>query len=134
MQETVMDRRSSILILCTGNSCRSQMAEGFFREKAGDRFEVCSAGLDLAPRVNPGAVEAMKEIGIDISSQYPKLVDEYLGKKAFQYVIVVCSSAQANCPRIFPGMGERLYWPFEDPAAFTGSESETRQEFRRIRD
>jgi len=126
--------QQNILILCTGNSCRSQIAEGYFRELAGDRFNVYSAGLSPRQQVHPLAVKVMAEDGVDISGQKPKDLDLYLGKLAVSYLIIVCSRADESCPRVFPGMGQRLYWPFDDPDAFEGDEEATLNEFRRVRD
>lgn len=120
-----------VLVLCTGNSCRSQMAEGFFRHLGGERVEVFSAGL--SPKgVHPLAIKVMAEIGIDISKQTSNNLDEYLSLK-FDYLITVCDNAAANCP-VFPGEGKRLHWPFDDPASATGNDEEILAEFRRIRD
>jgi arsenate reductase (thioredoxin) len=113
-----MDARPNILFLCTGNSCRSQMAEGFLRELASDRFDAFSAGTDPAKRVHPLAVEVMAEKGIDISGNRPTDVGEYLGRMAVRHLIIVCAGANERCPRVFPGMLNRLFWPFDDPAAF----------------
>lgn len=129
-----MNDNPNILILCTGNSCRSQIAEGYLRHYAGDRFNVHSAGTEPAERVHPVAVKVMAEDGIDISGGRPKHVKEFLGRMGVRYLIIVCGDANETCPRIFPGMSERLYWPFDDPAAFKGSEQCTLDEFRRIRD
>jgi arsenate reductase len=129
-----MSELPKILVLCTGNSCRSQMMEGFLRKQVGDLFDIHSAGLRPAAQVHPLAVDVMNEIGIDLSDQHPKDVQVYLGRASFRYVIVVCDGAQRDCPRIFPGALERLYWPFDDPAAFRGSDDETQAEFRRVRD
>ena len=124
-----------ILVLCTGNSCRSQMAEGFFRrrlEEAGFReATVRSAGLE-PHGLNPRAVIVMKEAGIDISGQRSTSLEEYLSDE-FDFVITVCDNAAEHCP-VFPGKGERLHWPFEDPAGATGSESEILDKFREVRD
>ena len=120
-----------ILVLCTGNSCRSQMAEGFFRKFGGDSLEIFSAGLE--PRgVNPWAVRVMSETGIDISGHNSKHLNEFLSRQ-FDYVITVCDNAADRCPT-FPGDAVRLHWPFDDPAAVTGSEAEILDEFRRVRD
>jgi arsenate reductase len=121
-----------VLFLCTGNSARSQMAEGLLRHFAGDHFEVYSAGLDPKP-VNPYAIRVMHEIGLYISSHTSKDVMDYLGRVHMGTVITVCSNAEARCP-IFPFSTQRLYWPFEDPAAFVGTPEETLQKFRDIRD
>lgn len=123
--------KTKVLFLCTGNSARSQMAEALLRKLAGDRFEVHSAGLE--PNViNPYTVKVLQEIGIDTSAHYAKPLTTYLGKVHFGYMITVCSKAEERCP-IFPGMGVRLHWPFEDPAAFVGTEEETLQKFREVR-
>ncbi|MBL8849480.1 MAG: arsenate reductase ArsC [Planctomycetaceae bacterium] len=122
----------SILILCTGNSCRSQMAEGYLRALAGERFRVYSAGMTPKDRVHPLAVEVMAEDGVDISAQHPKDLSEFLGRMSVSYLIIVCSRADESCPSVFPGMGQRLYWPFDDPDAYTGDDP--RVEFRRVRD
>jgi len=120
-----------VLFLCTGNSVRSQMAEGLLREMAGDRFAVLSAGTHPAG-VNPLAIEAMQEIGIDISQQRSKNVKEFLGKP-IEYVVTVCDRAKETCP-IFPGTYKFLSWSVDDPAAATGTKEEKLEFFRRIRD
>lgn len=107
------------------------MAEGLLRHDAGDRFEVVSAGVDPS-EVRPLAIKAMKEIGIDISSQYSKSVDEFSGQH-FDYVITVCDHANQQCP-MFPGKTERIHWSIEDPAAAEGNEDERLQVFQRVRD
>ena len=117
--------KRSVLILCTGNSARSQMAEGLLRHEAGDRFEVFSAGTKPT-QVRPEAIQAMAEIGIDISTHRSKSVDEFVGQP-LDYVITVCSNANETCP-VFPGATSRLHWPFADPAP------EDTAAFRRIRD
>ncbi len=121
-----------VLFLCTGNSCRSQMAEVLLRKYAGDQFEVYSAGLEPKP-INPLTIKVMEEIGFDMSSQYSKPLTLYLGKVHFGYLITVCSNAEEKCP-IFPGMGTRMHWPFDNPAAFEGSEEEKLLKFREVRD
>jgi arsenate reductase len=122
-----------VLFLCTGNSARSQMAEAFLRKYAGDRFEAHSAGLE--PKgVNPFTIQAMQEVGIDISDQTSKGVDTYLGKVLFQYLITVCDDADKNCPTVWPGVNQRMHWSFEDPAAFEGTDDEKLAKFREIRD
>lgn len=120
-----------ILFLCTHNSCRSQMAEGLLRDMAGDKFEVYSAGVEPTS-VHPLAKKVMKEIGIDISGQQSKSVDEFLDKE-FDYVITVCDNARQTCP-FFPGNHELLHWSLEDPAIALGSEEERLLMFRKIRD
>jgi len=120
-----------VLILCTGNSARSQMAEGLLRHDAGDRFEVASAGTHPT-EVRPEAIAVMREIGIDLSGHRSKSVDDFAGQ-AFDYVITVCDNAKESCP-VFPATTKRIHWSIEDPAAFHASEELRRAEFRRIRD
>ena len=120
-----------ILFLCTGNSCRSQMGEGFMRHMAGNKFEVFSAGVEPT-QVNPYAIKVMAEAGIDISSHKSKSVDEFL-EQEFDYVITVCNHAKQICP-VFPGQYERIHWDIEDPADAKGSEQEKLAFFRKIRD
>lgn len=124
----------NILVLCTGNSCRSQIAEGYLRHYAGERFNVFSAGSDPALTVHPLAVEVMAEDGIDISAGRPRHLREFLGKSRVHFLIIVCDGANESCPRIWPGLNQRLFWPFDDPAAFQGSAENQLQEFRRVRD
>ena len=126
-----MPEKASILILCTANSARSQMAEGLLRHDAGDRFEVQSAG-SRATSVRPEAIAVMKEIGIDISSHRSKVVDELAGQ-AFDVVLTVCDSAKETCP-IYPGHATRIHRAFPDPAAVSGSEEARLDAFRRVRD
>ena len=121
-----------VLFLCTGNSARSQMAEALLRKMANDRFDVYSAGLEPTV-IHPMTIKVLEEIGLDTRGQYAKPLTEYLGKVHFSYLITVCSNAEERCP-IFPGMGQRLHWPFEDPAIFKGSEEEKLEFFRMIRD
>jgi len=121
--------KQRVLILCTGNSARSQMAEGLLREIAGDRFEAFSAGTRPAG-LNPNAVTAMAEIGIDISGHRSKAVDEFDGQQ-FDYVITVCDNAKESCP-IFPGGGKRVHHSFEDPAATPANQQLPL--FRKVRD
>ena len=126
-----MNEKKRVLILCTGNSARSQMAEGLLRHDAGDRFEVASAGI--APtQVRPEAIDVMSEIGIDISSHRSKSVDNFAGEE-FDYVITVCDNANEHCP-IFPGTTKRIHWSFDDPVAVEGEADTTRAVFRRVRD
>ena len=125
-----MSKKSKVLILCTGNSARSQMAEGLFREAAGDRFEVFSAGT-MPSLVRPEAISVMHEIGIDISGQRSKSVDEFAGQE-LDLVITVCDNAKESCP-VFPGATQRLRWPFDDPAVVAGSEEQKLAAFRSIR-
>ncbi len=128
-----MDPRKYILVLCTRNAARSQMAEGILRKLVGNQFHVLSAGLTpdcIHPMVEP----VMWEMGIDISTQRSKSVKEYLGRITADYLIIVCENVERNCPKLFPGMGERLYWPFDDPAAALGTYQERLAKFREIRD
>ena len=120
-----------VLILCTGNSARSQMAEGLLRHEAGDRFEVFSAGTRPS-HVRPEAIAVMAEIGLDISGHCSKSADEFVGQD-LDFVITVCDNAKETCP-VFPAAVKRLHWPFEDPAAVEGSEELRKAAFRRIRD
>ncbi len=121
--------KKRVLILCTGNSARSQMAEGLLRHMAGEDFEVFSAGTKPAG-LNPNAVAAMKEAGIDISNHRSKSVDEFAGQQ-FDYVITVCDNAKESCP-IFPGGGARIHQSFEDPAA--APKDQQLHAFRKVRD
>lgn len=120
-----------ILILCTGNSCRSQIAEGYLRHYAPKTATVLSAGLE-AHGVNPMAIQTMKEDGIDISSHTSNNLEEYYGN-SFDFVITVCDNAQENCP-FFPSKAQRFHYNFPDPAKFAGSEAETIIEFRKVRE
>lgn len=129
-----MNAKPNILVLCTGNSCRSQMAEGYLRHFASERYSVQSAGTDPKGEVHPLAVQVMQEDGVDISQNRPRHLKEYLGKMLVRYLIVVCDGANQSCPRIFPGMSEKLFWPFDDPAAFEGSPMATLEKFRTVRD
>lgn len=121
-----------ILFLCTGNSCRSQMAEAWLRELGGDAFEVYSAGLE-PHGVNPYTINVMQEAGIDMGSHRSKHLNEFISEADFDYLITVCGNADERCP-VFPGMGTRLHWPFEDPAAFVGPDDEKSAVFRDVRD
>lgn len=121
-----------VLFLCSHNSARSQMAEAFLRKYAGDRFDVYSAGLEPAD-IHPHTRQVMEEIGLDLEGHAAKGLSEYMGKVHFGYLITVCSRANELCP-IFPGMGQRLSWPFEDPAAFEGTPEQKLQKFRQVRD
>ncbi len=126
-----MAEKQRVLFVCTHNSARSQMAEGLLRHLAGDRFEVYSAGT-VATRVNPFAICAMAERGIDISQHTSDHIDRFMGQD-FDIVITVCDHARETCP-YFPATREQLHWSFEDPAAAQGSDEAILQEFRRIRD
>ncbi len=123
--------KKTVLFLCTGNSCRSQMAEGLLRHLAGDRFDVSSAGTQPVG-LNPGAVEAMSELGIDISSHRSKHLREFLDGR-FDFVITVCDRAKETCP-VFPAASSQLHWSFEDPSAAQGSADKRQVVFRRVRD
>ncbi len=123
--------KPAILVLCTGNSARSQMAEGLFRHYLGDRFEVHSAGTRPS-RVRPEAIAVMAELGIDISGHWSKSVDEFLNRE-FAYIFTVCDNAKETCP-VFPCKAERIHWSFEDPAAVEGDEETRLSSFRQIRD
>ena len=121
-----------ILVLCTGNSCRSHLAEGILRAASSGAFRVASAGSKPAGYVHPLGIEAMKEIGIDISVHRSKHLDEFLGELV-ETVITVCGNADQACP-VFPGQVNRFHWGFDDPAHATGSEEEQMDVFRRVRD
>lgn len=127
-----MDDKQTVLILCTGNSCRSHMAEGVLRRAAGDLIDVQSAGSSPAGYVHPKAIEVMKEIGVDISNHTSKHMNEFLDRKV-DTVVTVCGNADQACP-MFPGQMSRYHWGFDDPARATGSEEEIFAEFRRVRD
>jgi len=124
--------RTRVLFICTGNSARSQMAEALLRHYGGDSFEAHSAGLE-PKSIHPLTHRVMEEVGLDVSSQRSKSVTEYLGKMHFGYVITVCSDAEQRCP-LFPGVGQRLHWGVEDPAAFVGPEDASLCKFRQVRD
>ena len=126
-----MTDRKRVLILCTGNSARSQMAEGMLRQMAGDRFEVSSAGVSPTS-VRSEAIEAMRELDIDISSQRSKSIDAFTGQ-SFDYVITVCDNANEQCP-IFPPGTERIHWSFDDPAEASGDDNSRLSAFSRVRD
>jgi arsenate reductase (thioredoxin) len=127
-----MKTKPRVLILCTGNSCRSHMAEGVLRAAAGDFLEVCSAGSRPAGYVHPQAIAALADIGIDITGHTSKHMNEFLDREV-ETVITVCGNADQACP-VFPGQVNRHHWPFDDPAHATGTEEEIAAEFRRVRD
>jgi len=127
-----MSDKPKILILCTGNSCRSQMAEGILRAVAGDLVGVYSAGSKPAGYVHPKAIQVLQEIGIDLSGQASKHLEDFLNRK-ITTVITVCGNADQACP-MFPGQVNRYHWGFDDPAHATGTEEEILAEFRRVRD
>jgi arsenate reductase len=124
--------KPTVLILCTGNSCRSHLAEGILHRAAGAQIEVHSAGSKPAGYVHPKAIEVMKEIGIDISGHSSKHMSEFLHKK-ITTVVTVCGNADQACP-IFPGQVNRYHWGFDDPAHTTGTDEEVLTVFRQVRD
>jgi arsenate reductase len=127
-----MSTKPLVLILCTGNSCRSHIAEGILRAAAGDLIEVASAGSKPAGYVHPKSIEVMREIGIDLSSHHSKHLEEFLNRPV-DTVITVCGNADQVCP-MFPGQVRRFHWGFSDPAHAVGSDEEVLGEFRRVRD
>ena len=129
MKDTEMKKR--VLFLCTHNSARSQMAEALLRAQGGNDYQVFSAGTEQT-RVHPLAIQAMKEIGVDISGQESKTLNRFLLSQ-FDYVITVCDQANETCP-IFPGAPERIHWSFEDPSKATGTDEQRLHAFRKIRD
>ena len=128
-----MHLNNGVLFVCSHNSARSQMAEGWLRHLASDRFDVASAGVEPGT-LNPLAIEAMAEVGIDISHHKAEGITQYLGKWPVYYLIVVCDKAAQSCPRIWPGSRATLHWFFDDPAAVQGTHEEKLQAFRRVRD
>ena len=124
-------RKKRVIFVCSHNSCRSQMAEGLLRHYGGERYEIFSAGTSPS-RIHPMAVEVMGEIGINITGQRSKLVDEFLGQ-GFDFIVTTCDDARNQCP-VFPGQGKRLHWDLEDPAEAEGSREEKLEVFRRVRD
>jgi arsenate reductase (thioredoxin) len=124
--------KQRVLFLCTGNSCRSHMAEGWLRKLGGSDFDVFSAGSKPAGYVHPLAIEAMQEVGVDISRHHSKSLEEFIGQP-FDYVITVCDNARDACPA-FPGATNQLHWGFDDPAHAPGTDDEKRSVFRRVRD
>ena len=124
--------KTKFLFLCTGNSARSQMEEGLLRVLAGEQFEVFSAGTQPKGSLLPEVQEAMREVGIDTSSQWSKSVMEYMGKVNFGHIVTVCADAEENCPAVFLNMGTHEHWPFDDPAKF--DEEQRLTSTRRVRD
>jgi arsenate reductase (thioredoxin) len=120
-----------VIFLCTGNSARSQMAEAILRKYADEYFEVFSAGLE-PKEINPFTLKVLLECGYDTTGLYAKSLATFLGNARFDYLITVCGNAEEKCP-FFPGMGKHLHWPFDDPAAFPGSDREKMEKFREIR-
>lgn len=126
--------KKRVLFVCVHNSARSQMAEAFLKQMAGDRFEVESAGLEPG-KLNPVVVEAMKEVGIDISRNKTKSVfDFYKQGKQYDYVVIVCDESQSGACPVFPGKGKRLHWSFDDPSNFQGSREDKLEKTRQVRD
>ena len=126
-------QKRHVIFLCTGNSARSQMAEALLRKFGGDRFEAHSAGLEPKP-INPLTIRVMEEIGISLDDHRSKSPQEFLGKVPIRYAIIVCANAEKECPRIWPFGAEVYSWPFDDPAAATGTEEERLEVFRTVRD
>lgn len=122
-----------VLFLCTGNSARSQIAEGFLRHYGGDRFDSQSAGTAPKP-INPLTIRVMEELGISMDGHRSKSIGEFLGRQSVRHAIFVCSQAEDRCPAIWPFTYSRLSWPFEDPAAFRGSDEDKLEKFREVRD
>ena len=133
MHVPLMSNKPTVLILCTGNSCRSHIAEGILRQAAGDFIDVQSAGSKPAGYVHPKAIEVMREIGIDISGHRSKHLDEFLGQKGIETVITVCGNADQACP-MFPGQVNRYHWGFDDPAKAQGADEDQLAVFRGVRD
>jgi len=125
-------KKPKVIFLCTGNSARSQMAEAFLKKHAGEHFEVYSAGFE-PQGIDPFTLKVMEELGYDLKDQYSKELKEFLGKVHFGIVITVCEKAEKTCP-IIPGVTTKLFWLFEDPVAFEGTEQEKLAKFRQIRD
>ena len=126
--------KANVLFLCTGNSARSQMAEAFLRHYGGDQFEAYSAGLE-AKGINPYTIRTMDEVGIDVRSHTSDDVASIGGQRYYSHIITVCSHADTHCPTSVLAMGrEKLHWPFDDPAAATGSDEEILAKFREVRD
>lgn len=126
--------KKKVLFICVHNSARSQIAEAFLKQMAGDRFEVESAGLEPG-KLNPAAIEVMQELGIDISQNKTKnAFDFYKQGKQYDYVITVCDESQSGACPVFPGRGERIHWSFDDPARFQGTQEERLEKTRQVRD
>ena len=124
--------KPKVIFICTGNSARSQMAEGLLRALAGDHFDVFSAGTEPKGSILPEVLEVLREVGIDTSLQWSKSVMEYMGKVNFAHVVTVCADAEENCPVVFLNMGTHDHWPFDDPAKF--DEGTRLDSTRRVRD
>ena len=125
--------KAKVLFLCTGTSARSQMAEAFLRKHGGDQYDAYSAGTKPKD-IHPYTERVMGEAGVSLTGQYSKHIKEYMGRMHFAYVITLCDEADKSCPAIFPGMGQRLHWSFENPAAIVGSEDDKLAKFREVRD
>jgi len=132
-EAAMFTRKKRVLFLCQSNAARSQIAEAFLRKFGGDQFEVHSAGL-TAGEIHPFTRQVMREAGLDLGAQKAKGVNEYLGKKTFAYVITLCLEAEEQCPRMFPGVGKILQWPFEDIANAKLPDAEKLARFRIVRD
>src|SRR5258706_3106469 len=130
--QTESMKKKRVLFLCTGNSCRSHMAEGFLRALDGDNYEAFSAGAKPAGYVHPLAITAMREVGVDIYPHESKSLDMFSGRQ-FDYVITVCDRAREACPA-FPGAAKQLHWSFDDPARAEGSDEQKTAMFRRVRE
>lgn len=126
--------RPSILVLCTGNSARSQMAQAYLSRELAGSIDVYSAGTEPAKEVHPMTLKVLEEAGFDLEDRTPKGFRQFLGHLPVHTLIIVCDGAAKACPAAWPGVMERLFWPFEDPAAAEGSEEEKLQKFREIRD
>ncbi|MCG8462250.1 MAG: arsenate reductase ArsC [Holophagales bacterium] len=126
--------KPSILVLCTGNSARSQMARAYLDRELEGEVRVYSAGTSPAEHIHPLTVKVLEEDGFDLAGQRPVSYEEYLGRIPVQTLVIVCGGADKACPSVWPGVLERLFWPFEDPAAFEGSDEEKVTKFRAVRD
>ena len=130
----MQSERAGVLVLCTGNSCRSQIAAAYLEHLAGDRLAVYSAGTEPAEDIHPMTRIVLAEDGVNIDDREPTDYRDYLGKIAVYYLIIVCDGAAKSCPSVWPGVMERLQWPFDDPAAVEGTYDEKLEAFRRVRD
>jgi arsenate reductase len=128
-----MESKYNVLFLCTHNSARSQMAEAFLKKYGSGLFNAYSAGFEPT-KIDPMTQEVMREIGLEMEGQCAKGVETYLGKLLVHYLIIVCQAADSQCPHTWPGIYERLSWPFEDPAATEGGQEERLRKFRHVRD
>lgn len=125
--------RQNVLFLCTGNSCRSQMAEALLRKRGGDRYQAFSAGAQ-PNQIHPLTIRVLQEKGLDTSPLRSKNINELVGAMPIHHLIVVCGNAEASCPSSFPGMLDRQFWPFDDPPAFQGTDEQRLAKFREVRD